>query len=155
MAEQMAAAADRPDHRADIADFLFPANRRGARAAHAIVAALDAHDPKMSGEHVAEAAIGFGIAAAAMDDDERLAASRLGIDDIETVGFRGDMMCLPCASAGRRRTGRRGTSTRAPGASGGRAAASENRPSIDRRDRSLVIMSINFLSPFRLWFAGP
>src|SRR3546814_4526363 len=71
MAKQVAASADRRNHRADVADFLVPGDRRGSGAAHRIVAALDAHDPEMGREHVAKLAIGLGIAAAAMNDDQR------------------------------------------------------------------------------------
>src|SRR3546814_3185042 len=58
MAKQVAASADRRNHRADVADFLVPGDRRGSGAAHRIVAALDAHDPEMGREHVAKLAIG-------------------------------------------------------------------------------------------------
>src|SRR3546814_4055769 len=88
MAKQVAASADRRNHRADVADFLVPGDRRGSGAAHRIVAALDAHDPEMGREHVAKLAIGLGIAAAAMNDDQRLAAPRFVINDVETVGLR-------------------------------------------------------------------
>src|SRR3546814_8573568 len=70
MAKQVAASADRRNHRADVADFLVPGDRRGSGAAHRIVAALDAHDPEMGREHVAKLAIGLGIAAAAMRSEE-------------------------------------------------------------------------------------
>src|SRR3546814_2063687 len=51
MAKQVAASADRRNHRADVADFLVPGDRRGSGAAHRIVAALDAH---RSEEHTSE-----------------------------------------------------------------------------------------------------
>src|SRR3546814_11037876 len=74
---------------------LFRSDRRGSGAAHRIVAALDAHDPEMGREHVAKLAIGLGIAAAAMNDDQRLAAPRFVINDVETVGLRAHRIGAP------------------------------------------------------------
>src|SRR3546814_19557840 len=88
MAKQVAASADRRNHRADVADFLVPGDRRGSGAAHRIVAALDAHDPEMGREHVAKLAIGLGIASAAMNAEQRLAAPRFVINEVYAVCLR-------------------------------------------------------------------